>query len=120
VLRTASSPGRCDDAALAQLAAVADLIVEAELARTKITDAGLTSVAAFANLRALDLTRTAVTSAGLAKLESLKQLAALNLTSTAVDDVGVAQLKQWPALKRTWTYDTNVSPMGAEHPEGAK
>ena len=112
VLRTASSPGRCDDAALAQLAAVADLIVEAELARTQITDAGLTSIAAFANLRTLDLTRTAVTSAGVGKLVVLQKLEAINLTSTAVDDAGVAPLRSVASLKNVWTFDTKVSPPG--------
>ncbi|MCX6951091.1 MAG: hypothetical protein NTV51_02740 [Verrucomicrobia bacterium] len=109
VLRTASAPTRCDDAALARLKPVADLIVEAELARTKITDAGLASLAACANLRTLDLTRTAVTSAGLAKLTGLKQLESINLTSTAVDDTGVAQLQRIPTLKKTWLFDTRVS-----------
>ena len=109
VLRTASSPGRCDDAALAQLAPLADLVVEAELARTKITDAGLVSLATFSNLRALDLTRTAVTSAGLGKLVPLQKLESINLTSTGVDDTGVAGLKQLPALRKTWVFDTRVS-----------
>ena len=40
-------------AVLAKLAPVADLIVEAELARTKITDAGLAALAACANLRTI-------------------------------------------------------------------
>ena len=44
---------------------MAPLIVDAELARTKVTDAGLMSLGRFENLRALDLTRTAVSSAGL-------------------------------------------------------
>ena len=66
ILGTASAPKRCDDAALARLAPVADLIVEAELARTNVTDAGLPALATFANLRRIDLTRTAVTSASLA------------------------------------------------------
>ena len=56
VLRTASAPSRATDAALAQLAPIADLIVEAELARTKVTDAGLATLATFTNLRTLDLT----------------------------------------------------------------
>jgi hypothetical protein len=109
VLRTASAPARCDDAALAQLAPVADLIVEAELARTKITDAGLASVAKFTSLRTLDLTRTAVTSAGVARLVTLQKLESLNLTSTAVDDAGAAALKALPALKHTWFYGTKVT-----------
>ena len=112
VLRTASAPMRCDDAALAQLTPVADLIVEAELARTKVTDAGLAAIAGFANLRTLDLTRTAVTSAGLGRLVPLKKLETLNLTSTAVDDDGVAQLKGLPALKQTWLFGTRVTGAG--------
>lgn len=109
VLRTASAPARCDDAALARIAPVADLIVEAELARTKITDAGLASLAACTNLRVLDLTRTAVTSAGLARLAPLQHLESINLTSTTVDDAGVTILRQLPALKKTWLFDTRVS-----------
>ena len=119
VLRTAGAPTRCDDAALAKLAPVADLIVEAELARTKITDAGLVSLATFSNLRALDLTRTAVTSDGLGKLVPLQKLESINLTSTGVDDTGVARLKPLPALRKTWVFDTRVSPI-AEDPAAAK
>lgn len=116
VLRTASSPSRCDDAALAQLAPVSDLIVEAELARTKVTDAALKTIASWVNLRALDLTRTAVSSAGLTPIASLKKLEALNLTETAVDEAGAAQLKTLPALKRVWLFGTKaaeaeISPM---------
>ncbi|MDP3068641.1 MAG: c-type cytochrome domain-containing protein [Opitutaceae bacterium] len=112
VLRTASAPSRCDDAALAQLAPLAPLIVEAELARTAITDAGAKAIAAWGNLRALDLTRTAVTSAGLASLAPLKHLEALNLTDTAVDDAGLATLKALPALKRVWHFGTKVTESG--------
>lgn len=112
VIRTASSPSRCNDAALAKLAPVADLIVEAELARTKVTDAGLVTLGTLANLRMLDLTRTAVTSAGLGNLVTLKHLESINLTSTEVDDAGVAQLKPLPALKQMWVFDTRVSDAG--------
>ncbi len=110
ILRTASAPLRCDDAALARLASVADLIVEAELARTKITDAGLAALAACPNLRALDLTRTAVTSAGLATLTRLKKIESLNLTSTNVEAAVVTQLRALPTLKRLWTFDTPAAP----------
>jgi mono/diheme cytochrome c family protein len=109
VLRTASAPGRCDDAALAKLAPLAELIVDAELARTKVTDAGLKSLATFRNLRTLDLTRTAVTSSGVATLTELKFLEALNLTGTAIDDSGVAKLKAMPALKRIWLFGTKAT-----------
>jgi hypothetical protein len=109
VLRTASAPRRCDDAALAKLKPVADLIVEAELARTKVTDVGLKSLAACTNLRAIDLTHTAVTSEGLVALSELKRLETINLTETAVDDRGVAKLKTLPALKRLWLFGTKAS-----------
>src|ERR1700676_3988771 len=64
ILRTASAPERCNDATLTQLAPVASLIVDAELARTKVTDKGMQAIANFSNLRFLDFSNTAVTSAG--------------------------------------------------------
>ncbi len=109
ILRTASAPTRCDDAAIAKLGAVAPLIVEAELARTKITDASLLSLAACANLRSLDLTRTGVTSAGMPALAALKKLEVLNLTETAVDDSGTAALKTIPTLKRLWLFGSKAT-----------
>ena len=109
VLRTASSPGRCDDAVLTGLAPIAPLIVEAELARTRITDAGLAAVSGWENLRSIDLTRTAVTSAGVSALSGLKALEVVNLTDTGVDDSGVAPLRALPALRRLWLHGTRVS-----------
>ena len=109
VLRTASAPRRCDDGVLAKLKPIAALIVDAELARTKVTDAGLKSLAGFENLRSLDLTRTAITSKGLAAIAQLKKLEQLNLTDTAVDDAGVAQLSAVPTLKRVWLYGTKAT-----------
>lgn len=110
VLRTASAPRRFDDDTLVALAPVAALIVDAELARTNVTDAGLRTLAGFQNLRALDLSRTRVTSQGLAALTALPALDALNLTDTAVDNDGVARLKDLPSLKHVWHFGTTVSP----------
>lgn len=109
ILRTASAPSRCDDAALAKLAPLASFIVEAELARTKTSDAGLKTIGSFENLHSLDLTRTAVTSPGLVALAGLRKLESVNLTETAVDDSGVAALKALPALKRLWLYGTKAT-----------
>lgn len=109
ILRTASAPGRCDDAALRQLAPFAALIVEAELARTKVSDTGLKSLATWGNLRVLDLTQTAVTSGGLGAITVLEKLEALNLTGTQVDDAGVAQLKALPGLKRVWLFGSKAT-----------
>lgn len=113
ILRTASAPSRCTDAALAQLAPVAALIVDAELARTKVTDKGLKALAACDNLRSLDLTRTAISAEGIAALLTLKKLESVNLTDTAVDDAAVTRLKTLPALKRLWLFGTRTTPAEA-------
>lgn len=109
LLPTASAPARCDDATLARLAPVASFIVEAELARTQISDARLAAVATWENLRVLDLTRTAVTSAGLNFLAKLPKIEAINLTDTALDDDGLVRLKATPSLQRLWVFGTKVT-----------
>ena len=74
ILRTVGSPDTCTDETLAQLGPVASLIVDAELARTKVTDHGLTALAKnFTNLRFLDLSYTAVTMAGVKEIARLRQ-----------------------------------------------
>jgi hypothetical protein len=106
VLRTASAPANCDDAVLAKLAPMADLIVEAELARTRVTDKGMEAVGQWANLVSMDLTHTAVTSDGVARLTSLARLESLNLTATKVDSRGVALARKLPALREVWAFGT--------------
>jgi hypothetical protein len=110
VLRTASAPIRCDDALLAKLAPTADLIVEAELAGTKITDAGATTLAHFANLHRLDLARTAITSDGLTALGPLLHLEFLNLHDTAVTDAGLPALRALKNLRYVVLWHTHVTP----------
>ena len=109
VLRSASAPQRCDDRVLAALAPVALFIVDAELARTPVTDAGLKALARWENLRAIDLTRTKVTSSGLAGLTGLKHLEVINLTDTAVDDAGVTTLRALPGLRRAWLFGSKAT-----------
>jgi hypothetical protein len=104
VLRTASAPARCDDAVLEKLAPVADIIVEAELARTRVTDKGMDAVGRWTNLVTIDLTHTAVTSDGVARLASLTRLETLNLTATKVDSRGVALARKLPALREVWAF----------------
>jgi uncharacterized membrane protein len=102
ILRTTSAPGRCDDSTLEQLGPVAGLIVDAELARTKVTDEGLSTLASFSNLRFLDLSHTAVTSAGMKPLAKLDKLESLNLTETKVTQDAIVELKAKPSLKRIY------------------
>jgi uncharacterized membrane protein len=109
ILRTVSAPERCDDIAIARLKVIGMLIVDAELARTKVTDAGLKTLATFSNLRAVDLAHTAVTSAGVPVLARLSHLESLNLTATVVDDVGVAALRRKQTLKRLYLFETRCT-----------
>ena len=106
ILRTASMPERCNDATLAQLAPVANLIVDAELARTIVTDKGMPAIAHFSNLRFLDLSNTAVTSAGVKELMKLEKLESLNLTETRVTRNGITELQTKPGLKRLYSFET--------------
>jgi hypothetical protein len=107
ILRTLSAPERCNDATLAQLASVASFIVDAELARTKVTDKGMPAIANFSNLRFLDLSDTAVTSAGVKELMKLEKLESLNLTETRVTRDGIGELQAKPGLKRLYSFETH-------------
>ena len=107
VVRTISFPERCTNQTLTKLEPVADLIVDAELARTKVDDDGLAALVSFVNLRALDLSYTAVTSQGVQKLSRLQKLESLNLTATEVDDTGVAELRHKPSLKRLYLFGSH-------------
>ena len=72
-----------DDAALAQLAPLAGSLADVNLARTKVTDAGLATVAQMKNLQRLRLENTAITDAGLDALKACENLEYLNLFNTA-------------------------------------
>jgi uncharacterized membrane protein/mono/diheme cytochrome c family protein len=103
-LRCVSAPQRCDDAAIEKLAAIAPLIVDAELARSAVTDAGLETLSRFENLRYLDLSRTSVTGVGVRKLVALQKLERLNLTGDSVSDGDLAALRQSKALKHVYAF----------------
>jgi hypothetical protein len=108
ILRTVGSPGTCTDETLAQLGAVSGLIVDAELARTKVTDHGMPILAkTFPNLRFLDLSYTSVTATGVKEIARLGKLESLNLTATKVDANAVAELRSKPNLKRLYLFETH-------------
>lgn len=107
ILRTVSAPEHCTDATLARLAPIENLIVDAELARTKVTDKGMQSLANFSNLKLLDLSDTAVTSNGVKELIKLEKLESLNLTQTNVSRDGAAELKSKPGLKHLYLFETH-------------
>jgi uncharacterized membrane protein/mono/diheme cytochrome c family protein len=115
ILRTVSAPERCTDTAIAALKPIADLIVDAELARTRVTDEGMKMLGSFVNLRSVDLSHTAVTSHGLVSLVNLSKLESLNLTATDVDDQGVLPFRRKMGLRHLYLFGTRCSEDSADH-----
>ncbi len=103
-----------DDAAIAKLAPLADKFADVNLARTKITDAGLAAVSQMKNLQRLRLDNTAITDAGLDALKGLDKLDYLNLFNTPVTDAGLGKLAALPGLKRLYAFETKVTKEAAE------
>lgn len=100
------------DASLAPLGPVAGKIVALDLARTKVTDAGLKAVAAMAALQELHLENTGITDAGLDHLKGLAALEYLNLYNTKVTDAGVQKLAGLGKLKALYLWQTGVTKAG--------
>lgn len=101
-----------NDASLAALSPVADKIVSIDLARTKVTDAGLKSLDAMKGLTELHLENTAITDAGLDSLKGLTALEYINLYGTKVTDAGAAKLAPLTKLKSIYLWQTAVTKNG--------
>lgn len=115
ILNTVDMAAGFCDAQLAALVKFAPYIVEAELARTAVTNASFDTLAKFTHLRALHLEGTGVTGDGLAKLSPLSQLTYLNLSGTKVTKAAIAPLGAMKNLRHVYLYNTpaQIAP-GAE------
>lgn len=103
-----------DDAALAKLAPLVPHLADVNLARTKVTDAGLATLAPAAHLQRLRLENTGITDAGLDHLKGLEKLEYLNLFNTQVTDAGLEKLSGLSNLKRLYAWQSKVTKEGAE------
>jgi mono/diheme cytochrome c family protein len=110
ILNTVDAPASFNDACLAQFQRFAPYIVEANLARTAVTDAGFATLASFTHLRALHLEGTAVTGSELPKLAPLSQLTYLNLSGTKVTSAALAPLKSMRNLRHVYLFNTPAEP----------
>lgn len=97
------------DADAALLVGLKDNIIQLQLGRTAITDAGMTHIGELTLLQKLHLEHTAVTDEGLQALGTCQQLQYLNLSSTAVGNKGVGYLKALPALTHVYCFGTDVT-----------
>ena len=102
------------DAGLDAIAPIADKIASLDIARSKVTDAGLAKVAAMKNLKELHLEGTAIGDAGLDHLKGLAELEYLNLYGTKVSDAGLAKLATATGLKKLFVWQTAVTQAGAK------
>lgn len=112
ILRVRGAEARFGDAELAQLARVAPFVVEAELADTRVTDAGFASLKRFTHLERLHLERTAVSGSALGELRALARLQYLNLCATAVTDEALAKLAPHPGLRQVYLFGSRVTAEG--------
>jgi mono/diheme cytochrome c family protein/uncharacterized membrane protein len=110
ILSTVDAPGNFGDAQLAQFEKFAPYIVEANLARTAVTDASFDTLRKFTSLRSLHLEATAITGNGLAKLAPLSQLTYLNLSETKVTSAALDGLRAMPNLRHTYLFNTPAQP----------
>lgn len=100
------------DSGLDALAPIADKVASLDLARTKVTDAGLAKVAAMKNLQELHLENTTIGDAGLDHLKGLASLEYLNLYNTKVTDAGIAKLAGLGKLKALYLWQSGVTKAG--------
>jgi hypothetical protein len=113
ILFTVDAASSFGDAQLAQFQKFAPYIVEAELGRTTVTDAGFDTLKQFTHLRALHLEETHVTGTGLAKLAPLTQLTYLNLSGTQVTAEAARSLSSMKTLRHVYLYNTPAQPAPA-------
>jgi hypothetical protein len=111
ILNTVDVATSFGDPQLAQFQRFSPYIVEADLARTEVTDASFDTLSRFTHLRALHLEGTAVTGNGLAKLAGMSQLTYLNLSETKITAAALAPLKTMPNLKHVYLFSSPAEPV---------
>ena len=116
ILNTVDAAASFGDAQLVQFQKFAPYIVEADLARTAVTDASFDTLSRFTHLRALHLEGTVVTGNGLAKLAAASQLTYLNLSETNVNPAALSALKSIPNLHHVYLFNTPAQPADAAQP----
>ncbi|PWT76058.1 MAG: hypothetical protein C5B46_01790 [Proteobacteria bacterium] len=117
ILNTVDVAQSFGDADLARFEKYAPYIVEADLARTAVTDACVDTLARFAHLRVLHLEGTAITGSALTKLTGLSHLTYLNVSETKMTAAALGALKSMPNLQHIYAFETPAQPApGGENP----
>ncbi len=110
ILSTTDVSPTFNDAQLAQFQKFAPYIVEAELGRTAVTDAGFDTLGKFTHLRKLHLEGTAVAGGNIAKLASLADLRYVNLSGSRVTPAAAAALDSMKSVRHVYLFNTPAQP----------
>jgi internalin A len=90
-------------------------LLELNLTRTNISDAGLFHVSKLSKLKILLLGGTDITDEGAQMLESLVELEQLNLTNTGITDSGVLAIAGMSKLEALWLDTTDITDTALGH-----
>lgn len=101
------------DAELAKFDPIAANLLDVNIARTKVTDAGLATLGKMTNLTRLRAEKTGITDGGMDHLKGLANLRYLNLYGTKVTDAGLMKLAELKNLRRVYAWQTGVTKEGA-------
>ncbi|OYW13285.1 MAG: hypothetical protein B7Z55_17105, partial [Planctomycetales bacterium 12-60-4] len=100
------------DAGLEPLVPIADKIASLDIARSKVTDAGLKALAGMKHLKELHLEGTGIGDAGLDHLKGLTELEYINLYNTKVTDAGITKLAPLTKLNAIYLWQSGVTKAG--------
>lgn len=100
------------DADLALLAPIADEIVELNLARSAVTDAGIAALPAMPRLSTLRLDHVALTDASADAIRRFGALETLNVVGTGFGDRGLGAIADLPNLRRVYVFESAVTDAG--------
>ena len=103
---------RITDATLARKLGSLPSLEKLDLARTRISNAGIVELAKLTSLRELNLAYAELNDEGLAALSGLRQLERLNLDSTNVTDGGIAVLAGFRQLRHLDMYHSLLTAKG--------
>lgn len=116
----------CDDMAseitdqsLAVIASIAPQVVWLNLAKTRVSDDGLSILEQFPEIRRLHLDRTKVGDEAIAHITKLPKLEYLNLFGTGITDNGLRQLSNVQTLRKIFTAQTQVTQAGVQAAKAA-
>ena len=114
VVEFISTYHKTTDKEIEQILHIAPNVVEVDLSRTQVTDAGLQHIGKLGRLTHLNLNRTEVTDSGIKHLAGLRSLEWLNLYGTKVTDACLPDLAKHKKLTALYIWNTAITDAGAD------